>query len=61
MHSRRFPITAAIGFSLFSMGVIAAELPSDLLLKKPRPNNSPTSKPSGNSWISIRALVRHPD
>ncbi|EGH04596.1 glutamate carboxypeptidase [Pseudomonas amygdali pv. aesculi] len=34
MHSRRFPITAAIGFSLFSMGVIAAELPSDLLLKK---------------------------
>ena len=39
MHSRRFPITAAIGLSLVSMGLFstaanAAELSPDQLLKK---------------------------
>lgn len=65
MHSRRFPLTAAIGLSLVSMGLFsmaanAAELSPDQLLKKPRPNNRPTSTLSGNWSISTQAPARHP-
>ncbi|KPX48126.1 hypothetical protein ALO68_200105 [Pseudomonas syringae pv. helianthi] len=41
MHSRRFPITAAIGFSLLCMGASAAEPSSGQLLKKAQAEQKP--------------------